>query len=92
MRALRKLVLGETWTLPIGVGLTLVAALAADALDGDAAWWRRGGGFLILVLVVSALAASLAPARRRHGAVGMRSNGSTRPVEDERRSPAGTAP
>ena len=65
MRALRKLVLGETWTLPLGVLVTLAVALAADAVAGDSAWWRHGGGFLLLALVLAALAASLAPAWRR---------------------------
>lgn len=65
MRALRKLVLGETWTLPVGVTATLGVALALHALAGEAEWWRRGGGFVVLALVLAALAASLAPARRR---------------------------
>ena len=65
MRALRKLVLGETWTLPLGVLATLAIALATDALAGESAWWRHAGGFLLLVLVLVAFAASLAPARRR---------------------------
>jgi hypothetical protein len=67
MRALRKLVLGETWTLPLGVLLTLAVALAAHELAGDAEWWRRGGGFVVLAFVLAALAASLAPAWRRRG-------------------------
>ena len=65
MRALRKLVLGETWTLPLGVLLTLVLALVLDAAIGDTSLWRRGGGFLLLACVLAALAVSLAPARRR---------------------------
>jgi len=65
MRALRKLVLGETWTLPLGVLITLAIALATDAVAGDSAWWHRGGGFLLLALVLVAFAASLAPAWRR---------------------------
>jgi multisubunit Na+/H+ antiporter MnhE subunit len=65
MRALRKLVLGETWSLPLGVAITLVVALLLHAVAGEAAWWRHGGGFLLLVLVLGALAVSLAPARRR---------------------------
>jgi hypothetical protein len=85
MGALRKLVLGETWTLPIGVALTLLAALALDGLAGDATWWRRGGGFVILALVVAALGASLHPVRRRR-------SGRTRPVDAERRSPTRSAP
>jgi hypothetical protein len=65
MRALRKLVLGETWTLPLGVALTLVVALALEAVAGDTAWWRHAGGFVLLALVLGALAVSLGPARRR---------------------------
>ena len=59
MRAIRKLVLGETWALPIGVALTLVAGLVLDALEGDDAWWRHAGGFVLLVLVIAALWAAL---------------------------------
>jgi len=65
MRALRKLVLGETWTLPLGVFLTLATALVFDALAGDTPFWRHAGGFLVLACGLAALAVSLAPARRR---------------------------
>lgn len=65
MRALRKLVLGETWALPVGVFLTLAAALVLDAVAGDTPLWRHAGGFLLLACVLVALAASLAPAWRR---------------------------
>jgi membrane protein YdbS with pleckstrin-like domain len=64
MKALRKLVLGETWALPIGVFLTLGIALALHAAAGSSAWWRHGGGFIVLVLVVATLVAALAPAYR----------------------------
>jgi hypothetical protein len=64
MRALRKLVLGETWTLPAGVLLTLLAGLALDAAAGGAGWWRMAGGFLLLALVLAALTVAL-PRRRR---------------------------
>jgi len=59
VRALRKLVLGETWALPIGVAITLVAGLALEALAGSASWWRDAGGFVLLVLVIAALWAAL---------------------------------
>ena len=65
MKALRKLVLGETWTLPLGVFATLALALVLDAVAGDTAWWRHAGGFLLLACVVVVLAVSLAPAWRR---------------------------
>ena len=57
---LRKLVLGETWTLPLGVAVTLVAALALDAAGPG--WWHRGGGFVLLGAVLATLVISL---RRR---------------------------
>ena len=66
MRALRKLVLGETWALPIGVALTLAAGLVLDAVAGDDAWWRHAGGFVLLALIVAALWAAL-PRRDRPG-------------------------
>jgi hypothetical protein len=65
MRALRKLVLGETWTLPLGVLVTLAVAIVLDAVAGDTPLWRHAGGFLLLACVLAALAVSLAPARRR---------------------------
>jgi hypothetical protein len=57
---LRKLILGETWTLPLGVAVTLVAALALDAAGPG--WWHRGGGF---VLLGGALATLIVSLRRR---------------------------
>jgi hypothetical protein len=63
MRALRKLIFGETIALPVGVGLLLVVALALEAWGGS--WWPEGGGFVLLALVVAVLTASLAPAHRR---------------------------
>jgi hypothetical protein len=59
MKAVRKLVLGETWALPIGVALTLVAGIAGQALAGDEAWWRHAGGFVLLVLAIGALWSAL---------------------------------
>ena len=63
MRALRKLVLGETVALPVGVALVLVVGLALEALAPS--WWEDDGGFVLLALVVAVLAVSLAPAHRR---------------------------
>ena len=63
MRELRKLVLGETVALPVGVALVLVVGLALEALAGS--WWEDDGGFVLLALVVAVLAVSLAPAHRR---------------------------
>jgi hypothetical protein len=63
MRALRKLVLGETVALPVGVALVLLAALALHRLAGG--FWRDAGGFVVLVLVLAVLSVALAPAHRR---------------------------
>ena len=59
MRALRKLVLGETWALPIGVVLAVGAAALLRAASGDAAWWRDAGGAILALLVLGALAYSV---------------------------------
>jgi hypothetical protein len=48
VRALRKLVLGETWVLPIGVALAV-----------GAAWWHDAGGVILAILVLAALAYSV---------------------------------
>jgi hypothetical protein len=61
MQTLRKLVLGETWVLPIGVALAVGGAAVLRSLAGDHGWWREGGGFVLLGLVVAAL---LVAARR----------------------------
>ena len=58
VRSLRHLILGETWTLPLGVGVTLVLALLLRvALPGGA--WQAVGGFAVAALLVVALASSL---------------------------------
>jgi hypothetical protein len=62
MRALRKLVLGETVALPVGVALVVALGLVLDAYAGS--WWEDDGGFVLLGLVAAVLVASLAPAHR----------------------------
>jgi hypothetical protein len=63
VRQLRKLLLGETWTLPIGIAAAVLLAVAARALLPDDVW-KDGGGFVLLALVVAALVAALVPAHR----------------------------
>jgi hypothetical protein len=63
MRALRKLVFGETVALPVGVALLLAIALALHAWAGS--WWADAGGFILLALAAAVLGAALAPAHRR---------------------------
>jgi hypothetical protein len=62
LRTLSKLVLGETWTLPVGVAVVLLTgALVVRPLLGGA--WHHAGGFLLLAGVLAVLSASLARAR-----------------------------
>jgi hypothetical protein len=59
LRTVRKLVLGETWALPIGifVAVSLAAVLAAAA--GSADWWEDSGAFVLLGLLAAAFVAGL---------------------------------
>jgi hypothetical protein len=63
MRELRKLILGETVALPLGVAVVLATALALHEVAPS--WWPDAGGFVLLALVLAVLAVSLAPAHRR---------------------------
>ena len=57
LRALRELVLGETWTLPLGVAALLIAgAVLRDAAPG---FWEDAGGFVLLAGVVAVLVAAI---------------------------------
>ena len=60
MKALWKMIAGETRVLPIGVALVLLGGLL---LDGTG-WWDRAGGFVLLAGVIAVLTASL-PRRAR---------------------------
>ena len=58
LASLRKLILGETWTIPAGVAVALGGALLARAaLPADV--WTRAGGFLLAALVTATLLLSL---------------------------------
>ncbi len=62
LRTLRKLVLGETWVLPLGV---LALLVLGDVLRvADAGLWRDAGGPLLLVGVVAVLLAGVARTSR----------------------------
>lgn len=58
MKALWKMIAGETYVLPIGVALVLAGGLL---LQG-AGWWEHAGGFVLLAGVIVVLSVSL---RRR---------------------------
>jgi uncharacterized membrane protein len=63
LRQLRRIGLGETWLLPLGVAaVVLVAALVVRPLLGDA--WDQAGGFVLLAGVVVVLVGSVAVTAR----------------------------
>jgi hypothetical protein len=69
LRTLRKLILGETWTLPLGIAsVVLVAALVVRPLVEDRGW-RPAGGFVLLagvaVVLVLSVSGSAGPRRAR---------------------------
>jgi hypothetical protein len=57
VRALLKLLLGETRALPLGVALVVVLGLVLRAAGGG--WWEHAGGFVLRAAVVATLAAAL---------------------------------
>lgn len=58
LSSLRHLLLGETWTVPIGVGAALLLAVLLRASLAKGAW-ETGGGFALAALVIATLARSL---------------------------------
>ena len=51
LRTLRKLVLGETWALPVGVAASVSAAAVARDVTGPDGWFADAGGWLLLGLL-----------------------------------------
>ncbi|MCP9491084.1 MAG: hypothetical protein MSC31_14600 [Solirubrobacteraceae bacterium MAG38_C4-C5] len=58
LRALRLLLLGETWTLPAGVLAVMLAGVGLRAVAPDL--WRDAGGFVLLAGVIAVLAVAVA--------------------------------
>jgi hypothetical protein len=64
LRTLKKLLFGETWLLPAGIALVVVAGkLVVRPLDADV--WRQYGGFVILAGVLTVLVISVSRTARR---------------------------
>ncbi|MEA2226929.1 MAG: hypothetical protein QOD81_1403 [Solirubrobacteraceae bacterium] len=59
MRTLRKLVLGETWTLPLGIAVAVGIAGVLRLVAGPGGWWEDAGGWVLLALLVGAFAVAL---------------------------------
>jgi hypothetical protein len=53
LRAVRKLVLGETWTVPLGVAATVGVVAAGLAVLGP--WFDRAGGAVLLAGALATL-------------------------------------
>ena len=64
LRTLKKLLLGETWVLPIGLAITLAAGGLLLRSFGDSDWPRLGG-FLLLAGVLVVLIASVNRSARK---------------------------
>jgi hypothetical protein len=62
LRSLRSSILGETWTIPVGVlAAVAIAVLLRSALPDQL--WDEGGGFVLAAVVALTLAVSLANRR-----------------------------
>lgn len=59
MRTLRKLILGETWVLPLGIAATIAVGAVLHAAFGEDSWWRHGGGVVVFALAAGSLWAAL---------------------------------
>ena len=58
LRSLRSLILGETWTIPLGVAsAVLIAALLRSAISEQL--WDEIGGFALAAMVAITLVASI---------------------------------
>jgi hypothetical protein len=59
LRSLRSLILGETWSIPLGVAAAVVvAALLRSAMSERL--WDEPGGFALAAMVALTLVASIA--------------------------------
>jgi hypothetical protein len=86
LQTLKRLILGETWVLPVGVAVVVgAAALLVRPLAGTA--WHRLGGFVLLAGVLGLLAISVARGARTRSSTGAVADGGS-PAEDQ--SPDGS--
>lgn len=64
LQAIRKLVLGETWRLPLGIAAAVGVAALIRFAAGPGGWWADWGGAVLLAALATALVGSLAFPRR----------------------------
>ena len=62
LRTLKKLLLGETWLLPLGIAAVVAAGVLVRPLAAHA--WEHLGGFMLLTGVLAVLLASVARTAR----------------------------
>jgi len=62
LRGLRLLVLGETWTLPLGVAVVLIAGAALREAAPNV--WHDAGGLLLLAGMIAVLALAVVRSTR----------------------------
>jgi hypothetical protein len=62
MRAVAKLLFGETWLLPVGLAVAVAAALVLRDVLGDE--WGHAGGFVLLAGVIVVLVLSVGTSSR----------------------------
>lgn len=63
LRTLKKLLLGETWLLPLGVAAAVGVSVVARHVLGDD--WQDVGGFVLLAAIAIVLSLSVADSARR---------------------------
>jgi len=63
LTSLRRLILGETWTIPLGVSASVALAVLIRASLPEATW-EAAGGFCLAAFVLGVLAYSLRSAPR----------------------------
>lgn len=64
LRAVRKLLLGETVALPVGVAMAVLIAAGLRIAVGPGGWWGDAGGLVLVAGLVVALAVSVLGPRR----------------------------
>jgi purine-cytosine permease-like protein len=64
LRSLRSLILGETWTIPLGVAVAVLTAALLRSTFADAVW-DEIGGFLLAGMIAITLVASISLSSRR---------------------------
>jgi ABC-type phosphate/phosphonate transport system permease subunit len=64
LRSLRSLILGETWTIPLGVAVAVLIAALLRSAFADAVW-DEIGGFLFAGMIAITLVASISRSSRR---------------------------